>query len=208
MRQLATTATASSLATDGVRVSSTPAKKKSDFDKCVATVLEEEGGYVDNPRDKGGPTNFGITLRTYADFHEVPEDSVSADAIKNLTKEDAIEIYRSKYWTAARCDDLPPGVDLMVFDFAVNAGVRTSIKMLQELVHVTADGSVGPITLAATRTCDAKDLISRFAERCLAYYRSLPDFDAFGRGWIARTTAVRDKALRMNDEALQSTAVA
>ena len=171
------------------------------FDRSVAMILEKEGGYVNDPNDPGGRTNHGITARTYADFHEKPLDEVKDEEIKGLSEEDAKEIYRAKYWTAARCDDLPAGVDLCVFDFAVNAGVRTSIKLLQELVHVTADGSVGPITVAAANTCDAKDVIARFADRRLAYYKSLSTFKNFGKGWTSRTLAIRDEALRMAEGA-------
>jgi lysozyme family protein len=180
--------------------------KRGDFDHCVALVMEKEGGYSDHPQDKGGPTNFGITLRTYAEFHEIPESTVTAETIKNLSQDEAKEIYRAKYWTAACCDDLPSGVNLMVFDFAVNAGVRTSIKILQEIAHVTVDGSIGPITLAAVRTCEPKDLITRFADLRLAYYRSLENFNVFGKGWTARTFAVREEAQRLVDAAALSLA--
>jgi len=201
IQQVASTATA---APTIIRAAAPQQSKRRSFDNCVAMILEKEGGYSDHPRDRGGPTNFGITLRTYADYHEMPESDVTADMIKNLKQDEAKEIYRAKYWTAARCDDLPPGIDLMVFDFAVNAGVRTSIRILQELAHVTADGSVGPITLAAVRTCEPKDLIKRFADRRLTYYRSLSNYDVFGRGWDARTIAVREEALRMVDAAASS----
>lgn len=208
IKQVATTAASNPVGAAGSRPAATRPRKPDNFDRCVAMIFEKEGGYSNHHRDQGGPTNFGITFRTYAAFLDVPPDQVTEDMVKNMKKEEANEIYRSNYWTAARCNDLPAGVDLSVFDFGVNAGVRTSIKMLQELVHVTADGSIGPITLAAVRTCDPKDLIVRFAERRLAYYRALPDFDAFGRGWTARTIAVRDEALRMADEAARAEVLA
>ncbi|WP_431281837.1 glycoside hydrolase family 108 protein [Humitalea sp. 24SJ18S-53] len=172
-------------------------QKPGNFDRCVAMVLEKEGGFSNHPRDRGGPTNFGITLKAFADFNEMDAASVTEDMMRNLKVEEAREIYRAKYWTAANCDALPPGVDLMTFDFGVNAGVRTSIKMLQELAGVTADGSIGPITLAAVRAGNPRDLINKFAERRLAHYQSLAEFDVFGRGWTARTVSVRDEALRM-----------
>jgi lysozyme family protein len=167
------------------------------FDRAVALILENEGGFSNDPRDRGGMTNFGITARTYADFHGLALESVDEATMRALTREQAIEIYRSNYWNAACCDRLPPGLDLCIFDFGVNAGVRRAILLLQELVGVTQDGSVGAITLAAAAACDPVELIERYAERRLAYYRSLPNFDAFGRGWTLRTTRMRDAAMQM-----------
>ncbi|HYZ33080.1 MAG TPA: glycosyl hydrolase 108 family protein [Crenalkalicoccus sp.] len=185
------------------------AAKRGAFGAAIELVLDEEGGFSDHPRDKGGPTNFGITYRTYAAFHEMDPEKVTEQMMRELTREQAIEIYRANYWTPARCDALPPGLDLCVFDFAVNAGVRTAIRTLQEVVGVTADGSIGPITLAAVAACDKERAIRQFAEKRLAYYRSLADFDAFGRGWTVRSIAIRDAGLRMAAQARQpETAVA
>jgi lysozyme family protein len=89
-----------------------------------------------------------------------------------------------------RCGDLPRGVDLMLFDFGVNAGPRTSVKLMQRAVGVTADGSLGPQTLAAATATDAGKLIDALAEARLAYYRSLDNFDVFGAGWSKRTSEV------------------
>ncbi|MEN0074954.1 MAG: glycosyl hydrolase 108 family protein [Paracraurococcus sp.] len=174
-----------------------PQPRSQAFDRAVALILENEGGFSNDPRDRGGMTNFGITARTYADFHGLALESVDEATMRALTREQAIEIYRSNYWNAACCDRLPPGLDLCIFDFGVNAGVRRAILLLQELVGVTQDGSVGAITLAAAAACDPVELIERYAERRLAYYRSLPNFDAFGRGWTLRTTRMRDAAMQM-----------
>jgi lysozyme family protein len=198
MKQVArASAPAATLAANRMAGRPATSSKRKTFESAVEIVLEKEGGFSNHPRDRGGPTNFGITFRTYAAFLGKDPSEVTEREMRELTRETAIEIYRSNYWNAARCDSLPPGLDLCVFDFCVNAGVRTAVKLLQEVVGVTQDGSIGPITLAAVAASDPETLIRRYAEKRLEFYRSLPDFDAFGRGWTNRTMAVRDTALRM-----------
>ena len=164
------------------------------FERCVATVLEKEGGFVDDPRDPGGATNMGITLATLRSFREA---EVTPKDIRELSREEAREIYRSRYWTPMRCADLPAGVELMVFDFGVNAGPSRAIKLLQHKSGVRADGSIGPVTLAAVRANRPASLIVALAEARLDYYRMLDTYETFGRGWTARTDAVRLAALAM-----------
>jgi hypothetical protein len=88
------------------------------FDRAIAFVLEHEGGYVNNPQDPGGETNFGISRRAYPDLD-----------IKNLTKEQAIEIYKKDYWGAAGCGGMNWPFDIIMFDTAVNVGVMRAIKL-------------------------------------------------------------------------------
>lgn len=164
------------------------------FAVCITEILQQEGGFVNNPADPGGATNLGITKATLEAFRE---KAVTEDDVRALTKDEAQEIYRARYWNVMRCNDLPPGIDLMVFDFGVNAGPQRSIKLLQKAAGVTTDGSVGPITLAAVRAADPAALIARFAEGRMEHYRSLPTFDTFGRGWTSRTEAIRATALRL-----------
>ncbi|UFN47926.1 hypothetical protein LPC08_18180 [Roseomonas sp. OT10] len=163
-----------------------PAEER--FDRCLEVVLAKEGGFVDDPRDPGGATNMGITLATLRAFREA---EVSAQDVRDLTRSEAREIYRARYWTPMRCADLPAGVDLTVFDFGVNAGPSRAVRLLQRAVGVTADGSVGPITLAAARALPPAGLVDSLAEARLAYYRGLDGYAAFGRGWTARVEAVR-----------------
>jgi lysozyme family protein len=174
-----------------------PASGDANFERCLAIVLDKEGGFSDHPRDRGGPTNLGITLRTLASWQGLNFDETTEEAktklladLKALTKREAAEIYRANYWLPMRCGDLPRGVDLMLFDFGVNAGPRTSVKLMQRAVGVTADGSLGPQTLAAATATDAGKLIDALAEARLAYYRSLDNFDVFGAGWSKRTSEV------------------
>jgi len=166
----------------------------SNFDRCVGITLSQEGGFVDNPHDPGGATNLGITLETLAKFRG---KEVTVQDVKDLTRAEAEEIYRANYWLPARCNDLRPGVDLMVFDFGVNAGPITSVKLLQRVVGTTDDGSLGPETMAACKAMDVRKLIEALAEARLAYYRKLPTFADFGRGWTARTAQVKSAALAM-----------
>ncbi|WP_338664136.1 glycosyl hydrolase 108 family protein [Pararoseomonas sp. SCSIO 73927] len=164
------------------------------FDACLDEVLRSEGGFVNHPADPGGATNMGITLRTLSEFRD--GKATEAD-VRALTRAEAREIYRARYWNPMRCAELPAGVDLMVFDFGVNAGTARSVRMLQRAVGVSADGSLGPITLAAVRACRDAELIGRLAEARTAYYRGLGTFPVFGRGWTRRVDAVRRAALGM-----------
>ena len=173
------------------------------FNQCLDVVLAQEGGYTNDPHDPGGPTNFGITLQ---DLKEWRGKDVTAEDVKNMTKEEAQEIYRSKYWNPMQCGDLPNGIDLEVFDFGVNAGIRTSIKKLQEVIGVKTDGSIGPITLSAAKAANPLTVIHNFSTLRLDYYRSLSEFPHFGTGWTNRTNSVEQTALRMASVAVPQAA--
>jgi lysozyme family protein len=161
----------------------------------LAVVFAAEGGYTNNPADPGGPTNFGITLADLKAWRNDP--NLTAVDVQNMTKAEAQEIYRSKYWNPIQGNDLPNGIDLITFDFGVNAGVRTSVKLLQTCLGVTADGSIGPITVAASKAADPRGVIQSFTTRKMDYYRSLPTWPTFGAGWTNRANTVEDSALKM-----------
>lgn len=166
------------------------------FERCLDAVLVHEGGYVDNPRDPGGATNLGVTLGT-AKAHGLDLDhdgDVDKIDVRNLKPRDVRPVYRKAYWQAAGCDVLPPGVDYIVFDAAVNSGVGRAVRFLQECVGVTADGKAGPITLAAARRLPPAELVLRYRNRRERFYRSLNTFPTFGRGWLRRLDEVAVKA--------------
>ena len=180
-------------------VAAAPAAPDGDalFEQCLAVVLDKEGGFSDHPQDRGGPTNLGITWKTFADWKGISHDDLSPEGreklvaeLKGLTRREAAEIYRANYWLPMRCGDLPGPVALMLFDFGVNAGSRTAVKALQRVAGVTDDGSMGPKTLAAIRAVDPVRLLDQLAEARLAHYRGLADFATFGNGWVARTQQV------------------
>ena len=162
------------------------------FRRSLTEVLRHEGGYSDHPRDPGGATNLGVTLAT-ARAHDLDVDGdgdVDKIDVRNLKPRDVEPVYRASYWLKAKCDRLPAGVDLMVFDLAVNSGPGRAAKFLQECVGVPADGAIGPITLAAVARLPAKEVVLRMRNRRERFYRSLSTFDTFGRGWMRRLNEV------------------
>lgn len=168
--------------------------KTDNFANCMSVVLEHEGGYVDHPDDPGGATNLGITHLTLADWRGAP---VSKGDVRALQRTEAEEIYRARYWNALNCDRLAAGVDLVVFDFGVNAGPARAARMLQRITGAKIDGQIGPKTLAAAARFAPETIIERFSDDRLAYYRRLKHWDSFGRGWTRRTEETRAKALAM-----------
>ena len=164
------------------------------FDACMPFIFKAEGGYSDTPGDSGGPTNFGITLATLKAYDG--NQSLTADDVKKLAPATATEIYRTAYWNRMQCGALPAGLDLEVFDFGVNSGPAESVKTLQKIVGVTPDGSIGPITLAAVGQLNAADLVARFAQARLAFYKGLnkPEFE---QGWTTRVAQIQTAAAKM-----------
>ena len=161
------------------------------FDTAVAFTLREEGGFTDDPRDPGGATNLGITLATLTHWRGRP---ATADDVRHLTIAEADAIYQALYWHAMRCDLLPIGIALMVFDFGVNAGPGTSARELQSAIGVTVDGVVGPVTALAVKGADRAGLIGALHDAHEQHYRGLDDFPVFGAGWLARLTRCTARA--------------
>jgi lysozyme family protein len=162
------------------------------FATAAAFVLAQEGGFVDHPADPGGPTRFGITRAALA---QARGGAVTAEDVKALGSDEARAIYRLEYWAAIRGDDLPPGLDLAVFDLAVNSGPGRAVRLLQAAVAVEADGILGPATLRAA-WADPAGAIRRLAELRLAFLARLPGWPVFGRGWRRRVLACERLALQ------------
>jgi lysozyme family protein len=161
------------------------------FPACLDIVLAKEGGYVDHPADPGGATNLGITLATLSAWRGKP---VSKAEICALTRDEAAEIYRARYWTPLRCGDLPRGLDLAVFDYGVNSGIGRPARALQKILGVGQDGVIGPVTLAAVGQRDPAELVETLCDERLVFLRSLKTWPTFGRGWTSRVEDVRARA--------------
>jgi len=160
---------------------------KHNWEEALAHILKYEGGYVNHPADPGGMTNLGVTKRVWEEWTGKP--ATEAD-MRALTPEMVGPLYKKRYWDAVKGDDLPSGVDLCVFDAAVNAGVSRASKFLQQAVGVTADGQIGPKTLAAITAKPSDDVIEKFCALREAHYKSLSTFATFGKGWMRRLGSV------------------
>lgn len=127
------------------------------FKKALAIVFDSEGGFVDDPDDKGGRTNLGVTQGTLDAFrrnYAAHADGFPVD-VKGLTHAQAEEIYYHMFWEAAGCERMPAMVAVAVFDYAVNSGPMKAFKRLQEALGVEPDGVWGPKTEAALARMDS-----------------------------------------------------
>ena len=164
---------------------------KHNWDEALRHILKYEGGYVNHPADPGGMTNLGVTKRVWEEW--IGKPATEAD-MRALTPEMVGPLYKTRYWDAVRGDDLPSGIDLCVFDAAVNAGVGRASKFLQQAVGVTADGQIGPKTVEATTAKPADEVVAKFCDLREAHYKSLPTFATFGKGWMRRLASVESEA--------------
>jgi lysozyme family protein len=117
--------------------------------------------------------------------------------MRGLTPEKVEPLYKERYWDSVRGDEMPIGLDYLMFDFAVNAGAVRAIKLLQTAVGVRADGGFGPITMASVQSIDPVTLIERFSAEKVVFYRGLITFATFGNGWLNRVADVKAKASSM-----------
>jgi lysozyme family protein len=164
---------------------------KDNFKSALAHVLKSEGGFVHHKLDPGGMTNLGCTKATWEDYVGHP---VSEADMRALTPELVYPLYKRKYWDKVSGDLLPSGLDYAVFDAAINSGPGRAAKWLQEVVGVTADGSIGKATLAAVESMDTQILIAKYNDRRLQFLESLPTFATFGKGWSRRVSEVQSAA--------------
>ena len=167
---------------------------KSNFQKVMPYIFSEEGGYVDNPADPGGATNMGITIATLSAWKG---RRVSPEDVQNLTRATATEIYQAQFWNKIDGNDLPPGIDYAVFDFAVNSGPGRAAKMLQGVLGVPEDGVIGAKTVAAANMRSAGEIINALCDARASWLKSLSTASTFGKGWLARVERVRNRAFAL-----------
>ena len=121
--------------------------------------------------------------------------------MKDLVREDVEPIYKKNYWDRMKCDDVPAGLDLCLFDFGVNAGTGRSAKYLKTMIGTVADGGIGPNTLRAlanyVESEGVEGAIKNFQQARQEYYESLSTFETFGRGWTRRVDETTEAAIDM-----------
>ncbi len=163
-------------------------------------ILRYEGGYSNHPRDPGGVTLEGIIQRVYDGYRDRKglKRRPLTPAMRGTAewKAERDEIYRTQYWNAIRGDELPAGVDLFLYDSAVNSGPFQAAKWLQRALRMNdVDGHIGEATLAAVKNHPDHDaLIADMAARRLGMLQHLSTWDAFGKGWSARVANAKQIA--------------
>ena len=164
--------------------------KNEKFDAAQAFVLKWEGGLSDDKNDAGGITKYGVCLR----FLKTIRPNATADTIRNLTKQEATDIFHSEFWDRCRCDELPDRIAFALYDTAVNTGCKQAVKFLQRALKITDDGRIGTGTIRAAKTCDVDFVLTDFLEQRRQFYRNLaakkPSQQVFLRGWLNRTNAL------------------
>lgn len=145
------------------------------FEKFILIILRNEGGYTFNPNDSGGETKYGISKRSYPNLD-----------IKNLTVEQASEIYKTEYYDKCMCDDIVNELlALQLFDWSVTSGVSKAVKALQKIVGTNQDGEMGSHTLSET---NKEDYSSQYIIARQNFYKSIGvgKNSVFLKGWLNR----------------------
>ena len=161
------------------------------FDEAFELLIGHEGGFQNDPKDRGNwtggkigkgelkGTKFGISAASYPHLD-----------IKNLTVEDAKSIYKRDFWDKTVVNLIEPPLDFTLFDIAVNSGVKTAHKYLQKALGVEADGIIGQITanalLKAIRDGRYDMIDNRVNAIRLLEMTNMKGFSRYGKGWVRR----------------------
>jgi len=175
------------------------------FEQAIGVVLRHEGGYVNNPNDPGGVTNYGISIRFLADHLEAGDfdgdGDVDAEDIANMTVEQAQEIYRQFWWDPYGYERfVDQTIATKTFDLAVNMGAKRSHILLQTAVNkafglnLTVDGNLGKASYNAINAChdgdDEQTLLTAYCHEVWAFYQRLiannSKLKVFAKGWKNR----------------------
>lgn len=168
-----------------------------DVDRMISDILKKEGGFVNLKEDSGGPTNRGITIATLSDWRET---ECTVDDLKNLTEEEAREIFKKNYFFGPSIDSIQPSMQPHVFDCVVNMGARGGIRLLQQAINalggsIKTDGILGPVTREHCAQCDFKQLNNMLVDMRIRFYEELaakrPKDKKFLTGWKKRANSFR-----------------
>ena len=171
------------------------------LDQMIDTILKHEGGFVNDPDDPGGATNYGITIKTYRRY--VNRQATPHD-IKNMSKDIARKIYRQQYCYAPEIDELPEIIQPQILDMSVNAGPSRAIKLFQECIGTTADGNIGPKTIKkAKQSLNNGWHPNAYVDRRIRYYQNIarrrPSLGKFLKGWTRRANSFRVEVVEVDE---------
>ena len=174
-----------------------------EYDIIIKMIRNWEGGYSNDPNDRGGPTNLGITQAVLSAWRG---EHVSAEDVRHLGLDEAVEIYQHRYWDAAHINLLPEAIRPVVFDIAVNMGVGEAGLMLQHALGIVGypavkvDGQIGPATGRASYDAIAAKgepaLVNAICDIRRNHYLGIiaaanPSQERFRHGWLRRADSFR-----------------
>jgi len=177
-------------------VQSAAERSRANFERAQALIKEFEGGFVDDPRDPGGATNFGITHTTLANWRKRP---VTTQDVRNMSYEEAKDIYFSEYWSNSACGGMPGPLALPVYNVAVHAGPGRAADFLlrslnQNGASLTGGNRIDDVMLAAVTKAPIPDVISDFIDLYEAKLRAHPNFAHFKTGFLRRVNKLRTES--------------
>lgn len=169
-----------------------------DFKPFFDTLMKHEGGYVNDPKDKGGATKFGVTLATWIanGYDKNGDGKIDKEDVKLLDKADAYDIAKKLYWDAVRGDEIKnQSIAEFIFDWGYNSGPKTAIKKVQDVLDLTQDGVIGPKTLGAINSANQEELFEKLQERRKLFFISIvaanPSQEKFLKGWLIRNNSFK-----------------
>ena len=161
----------------------------SNFEDAFQATMRREGGFVLHtvPGDRGGQTYAGIARNFHPDWHGWPFIDRKEIPPTVVVR----EFYRREFWDRMRCDELPSKIAAHLFDFGVNAGVRTAVRLAQIVAGATPDGVIGPRTVAALQAMSEAEFEMAYTIAKISRYAEIVNRDRsqskFLLGWINRT---------------------
>ena len=172
---------------------------KHDITPFVAWIKSWEGGFANDPDDKGGPTNRGVTLAT---FRAVYGRNKTVDDLKRMTDAQWEHIFRTCFWNRWRADEIRDiNVAFLLVQWVWGSGAW-GIRNPQKFLGVTVDGVVGPQTLAAVNARNGRDLFEQLKKEKRAYLEriciSTPTNRKFLAGWLRRLDSMQYGSLTLN----------
>lgn len=166
---------------------------KDNYARSLKCTLVHEGGWSNHPADPGGATMRGVTQRTYDGYRK--RKSLAPKSVRFIEEHEIQDIYRMQYWNAVKGDDMPYGIDYLMFDAAVNSGPSRAVRWLQAALGVKIDGIIGEATVSAAAEHPDHDLLcADMLARRLAFMRGLKTWKSFGKGWSNRIAGAKATA--------------
>lgn len=146
-----------------------------------------EGGWANVKGDRGGKTKYGVTELTWNYY--IKKNNLPYKAIRDITKEEAKQVFKTLYWDRILGDELPPDLAVAAFDFAIHSGPKRAIQYLQRVYGIPASGDLGPVTIKKIKnkhTANLRDTYIEARKQFLLRLASKPGQAKFKKGWLNR----------------------